>query len=337
MKIELSHDILAKNIYDRASADAKMLLKVTNLIKGRYIYYIESKVLLTKEDLNYVESYLKKIELTDEEHAFVRRSKRVLKLRTIWSIVVAIIIIVALAGLTAWAMQGWRKANKNEKDVFEKKALLEQQNRVLANQRDELAREKRERLAAINDLSNKDKLLELSKGELEKVVQELEIKNIELKEALEKEHKLLKDLDKINKELADANKKLKGDVNTKSREVSSITAKVATIETESKKYQSRALSSRALLVLRQNNNRVLAAQLATEAYELDKENREACGILAELTGKNKGGDYFQRYAPANYEEMIINLRREHGRLKSSDKERYLKGMPTEAMQPIRPR
>ena len=35
MKIELSHDILARKIYDKASADDKLILKVENLTPER--------------------------------------------------------------------------------------------------------------------------------------------------------------------------------------------------------------------------------------------------------------------------------------------------------------
>jgi len=74
MKLELSHDALALTIYDKASTDDKMLLKVRNFIANRFAFFTESKVLLSRDDLNYIEPYLKRISLEPHERIFIQQS-----------------------------------------------------------------------------------------------------------------------------------------------------------------------------------------------------------------------------------------------------------------------
>lgn len=75
MKIELSHDLLAKKIHEKASAEDKMLLRVRKFIQNRFNYFNESKALLSLNDINYISPYLDKLSLEPHETRFIRRSK----------------------------------------------------------------------------------------------------------------------------------------------------------------------------------------------------------------------------------------------------------------------
>lgn len=75
MKIELSHDLLAKKIHEKASAEDKMLLRVRKFIQDRFNYFNESKALLSFNDINYISPYLDKLSLEPHETRFIRRSK----------------------------------------------------------------------------------------------------------------------------------------------------------------------------------------------------------------------------------------------------------------------
>jgi hypothetical protein len=97
MKIELSHDLLAKKIYDKASTQDKMLMKIRNFIKDRFAYFKENKVLLSKEDLNYIGPYTKQLTLERYELIFIDRSKNALRLRRAAIIGLAIAVIFVLA------------------------------------------------------------------------------------------------------------------------------------------------------------------------------------------------------------------------------------------------
>jgi hypothetical protein len=92
MKIELSHDILAKRIYDKASSDDKMLLKVREFLADRLAYYEESNILLSKADLRYISPFLDELELSTEETNLIDKSDS--RLKRIKGVIYLIILIV---------------------------------------------------------------------------------------------------------------------------------------------------------------------------------------------------------------------------------------------------
>lgn len=75
MKIELSHDLLAKKIHEKASDEDKMLLRIRKFIQDRFTYFNESNALLTFNDISYIRPYMDKISLEPHEKRFIRRSK----------------------------------------------------------------------------------------------------------------------------------------------------------------------------------------------------------------------------------------------------------------------
>lgn len=100
MKIELSHDILARKIYEKSSAEDKMLLKIENLVRNGYERYQERNLLMSSEDYEYVFPALENLTITREERAFVDKSGRTIrrKQRTLNIIIMATIAILALFG-----------------------------------------------------------------------------------------------------------------------------------------------------------------------------------------------------------------------------------------------
>jgi hypothetical protein len=89
MKIELSHDLLAKKIHEKASQEDKMLLRIRKFIQDRFTYFNESKALLSVKDINYITPYLEKLSLEAHERRFIRRSKD-----RIWIIALSIVFVV---------------------------------------------------------------------------------------------------------------------------------------------------------------------------------------------------------------------------------------------------
>lgn len=92
MKIELAHDILAKKIYEMASAEDKMLYKIRSFISNRYGYYKDASVLLDQNALDYISPYIHKINLEKEELDFIQKSKSKASFRQ-FAISLAIIVI----------------------------------------------------------------------------------------------------------------------------------------------------------------------------------------------------------------------------------------------------
>lgn len=160
MKIELSHDLLAKKIYDKASTEDKMLIKIRNFIKDRFAYFKENNVLLSKEDLNYIEPYLKQLTLERYELIFIDRSKRAIRLRRAGVIGIAIAVIFVLAYFM----------NKTEEVKVESQEFL-------ANQVLEYKRVEKEAEELSNALVESREGLDATKEELRLALLRLQQKN----------------------------------------------------------------------------------------------------------------------------------------------------------------
>ncbi len=114
MKIEIAHDLLARKVYERASADDKMRLKVSTFIRSRYADYLERKQLLITADLNYIEPYqadLARIFAHEPETlAFIKKSQY---RKRFWRIII-IASLAAFIGLgfvvTSVVFYYWRSA-----------------------------------------------------------------------------------------------------------------------------------------------------------------------------------------------------------------------------------
>lgn len=136
MKLELSHDTLAKAIYDKASREDKMLIKKQNFINRRYKYYTASKVLLDRKDLNRITPHLNKLNLEREVLSFVRKSQSHAKRRELATgglvIIVSFVLLVfgIQAGVTFYDLQ----VNiRNKKDVSLELEKIQKQREIAEN------------------------------------------------------------------------------------------------------------------------------------------------------------------------------------------------------------
>lgn len=114
MKYELSHDILAKKVYEKSSQEDKMLRKIETFVKERHDYFLLQGVMLVKEDLQYVSPYLKQIDILDEERKFIEKSAKKVKkeegkqlIRTL-----SLVVLPILLGLSIWALYKTNEANR---------------------------------------------------------------------------------------------------------------------------------------------------------------------------------------------------------------------------------
>ncbi len=143
MKIELSHDILARKIYEKSSSEDKMLLKLENLIKSDYERYQERNLLMASEDYEYVFPFLDNLTITAEERDFVDRSGRSIKRkqRTLNIIIIAVIAMLALFG----ALASYQSYLASEKAM-----LIQDKNNTLRKQSQDL-KDKSEEISAKSD------------------------------------------------------------------------------------------------------------------------------------------------------------------------------------------
>lgn len=119
MKIELSHDLLAKKIYDKASTEDKMLIKIRNFIKNRFAYFKENKVLLSREDLHYIEPYLSQLTLEQHELIFIDRSKHKIWLQR--AIIIGLVIVIVF--VLAYFMNRTEQVKAENQEVLSKQLL----------------------------------------------------------------------------------------------------------------------------------------------------------------------------------------------------------------------
>lgn len=124
MKIELSHDILAKKVYEEASAEDKLRLKVEHLVRERYQQYQERKVFMGKEDMEYIHAHLRILDLSEEELAFVELNEKKLQSEKNRKRRIALSIIVALFALLMLTSISWiRSENSKSAQLGMKLAL----------------------------------------------------------------------------------------------------------------------------------------------------------------------------------------------------------------------
>jgi WD40 repeat protein len=83
MKIELYHDILAREVFKIASREDKLRLKIEHLVQEHFRQYKERSVFMGQEDLEYILPYFDILDLSIEEREFIKLNrKKVLKERS---------------------------------------------------------------------------------------------------------------------------------------------------------------------------------------------------------------------------------------------------------------
>lgn len=97
MKIELAHDTLAREIYNKASSEDKTIMRIENLVKEDYLRYQERGVLMSRKDIHYVMPFWDVITISPEEREFILKSRSAYRRRILR---INIGVITALALLT---------------------------------------------------------------------------------------------------------------------------------------------------------------------------------------------------------------------------------------------
>ncbi|BDS09523.1 hypothetical protein [Aureispira anguillae] len=146
MKIELAHDILAKKIYDMASAEDKMLIKIQNFILTRYAHYTEVGALLDQNSLDYIEPYIKKITLEQQELSFIKKSRQLSlrKRRTIKAVALGTCLVLLIFGIQASKTFYELQLTLEKKQEIRKELHKIQEERSLAELRAQTLLEKKE-------------------------------------------------------------------------------------------------------------------------------------------------------------------------------------------------
>lgn len=78
MKYELIHDTIARQVFEKASTEARTRRKVERFIRERYEANQLRGAKLTQDDIDYINPYLAQVNITAEEAAFVEKGRKAL-------------------------------------------------------------------------------------------------------------------------------------------------------------------------------------------------------------------------------------------------------------------
>lgn len=339
MKLEISHDSLAKHIYEKASADDKMRKKISDFITTRYKFYQDNKSLLRSDDLHYVEPYLNEIELPQEQDDFVKKSQELeTRQRWLWigGTIAIVLLLTALAGIAFW---GWNSSAIHEDQLMASAAELkteQKENHSLihklrsTNKQLKETKEENQRLAdslaaqggvpvnidSLSDGQKKAMILTLI-GNRKDLEEEKEVMQTRYVEDIEKERNEIakqKEREKLKEiKLAKENeaKRVQQLLERKYNQL------IQQKELELRRAKSLALSAKALTAFERNELKT-AFELASESFKLDKKNKEAIEVLQKIA-KKKADVFGQKYGPtlSDPEQIIKRLDKTYKRNSSA--------------------
>ena len=79
MKYELIHDTIARQVFEKASTEARTRRKIEKQIKERHEAYKDREARLTQDDIDYFTPYLDQVNISEEEAAFIKKGRIALK------------------------------------------------------------------------------------------------------------------------------------------------------------------------------------------------------------------------------------------------------------------
>ncbi|WMX13773.1 hypothetical protein [Aureispira sp. CCB-E] len=110
MKIELAHDFIAKKIYEEASIEDKARARATKMVHERYQHYLSSKnFLLTERELVYINPFIERMDLIEEEQYYIRKSKKAIKKEKLMRRIKDIALVALLSGIVFSSWGYWER------------------------------------------------------------------------------------------------------------------------------------------------------------------------------------------------------------------------------------
>ncbi|WP_367388963.1 WD40 repeat domain-containing protein [Lewinella sp. LCG006] len=103
MKYELSHDTIARQVFEKASTEARTRRKVERFISERYAAFEVRGAQLTQDDIDFVWPHLDQVNSPAEEIAFLHQGKRKLQYKRRIRLLLLTLTSVAFAILALWA------------------------------------------------------------------------------------------------------------------------------------------------------------------------------------------------------------------------------------------
>jgi WD40 repeat protein len=97
---EIAHDTLALQISEKRSGEEKGLLEVKKLLTDRYTAYVQTGALMGRKEIDYINPYASRLEMSEEQADFFEKSKKFIKRRRaalIGGLVTAFLVISLFA------------------------------------------------------------------------------------------------------------------------------------------------------------------------------------------------------------------------------------------------
>lgn len=330
MKIEISHDTLARTVYDKASAEDRMRLRVLNLIRAKHELFHENQAYLTSDELKSIAQFERQLDLTTGEQTFLSRSKFLAQKQTMIIVFFVVVIVCTLASFLMY----YRDNN----------ITIHHQNERLADHKDSLTHVNNSLAIKLEELRVKDSIHESLTERIGNDEQIIKMTNQELQEALN-------ELRVLNKKLKDSKKAVEEErdvLKVDKRRLTERLSKRVDIEQEHKvikeklnsAQESQKLSQKAYGILHRTKKPTDAQyreafRLARYAWETSKSNSQAMDILNQINNdklKRTNSGFLGRSLPKNtytYKKIEAIIQ------KVDKKYKYGKLSPQEARRELR--
>jgi septal ring factor EnvC (AmiA/AmiB activator) len=331
LKIEISHDTLAKTVYDKASTEDRMRLMVGNLLKAKYQLFKEKHVFLTADELKSIAPFERHLDLNSDEKSFLTSSKIRAQSKFIAGGIIFVLTGAIIMGTLAWFVMYYRDNNikmelvNNELTVS--KDSLDNVNHSLGIKFEELRVKDSIHESLTERIGNDQEIIKMTNKELQNALNELNVLNRKLAESkkrVEQERDGLKTETKVLAERLRVQK---------DKQEAIIKEKLSAVE------QSQKLSQRAHIILDRREEPTDAEykeafQLARYAWVMSKSNSQAMDVLNEINNrkiKSTSGSFLGKNRPKNtytYRqiESIINKvdqKYNYGKLSSEQANRVI--------------
>lgn len=153
MKFELIHDTIARQVFEKASTEARTRRKVEKFIRERFESYQTRKAKLTQDDIDFINPWLEQVNISPEEKAFVIQAKKALlagrrQRRMMVAGVITVLITLLLVAIGQWRAAALQKEEAlSQKRIAEEKELEAQKQKNFALEKEKEAREIADSLA----------------------------------------------------------------------------------------------------------------------------------------------------------------------------------------------
>ncbi|MGB0862824.1 MAG: hypothetical protein ACPG19_04365 [Saprospiraceae bacterium] len=122
---EIAHDTLALQISQKRSGEEKALLEVKKLLTDRYAAYVQTGALMGRKEIDYINPYRSRLEMTEEQSDFFKKSRNNVRKRRaiILGALIAAFAIISMFAVYALIQQ--RQALAAKKEAIENAKIAE--------------------------------------------------------------------------------------------------------------------------------------------------------------------------------------------------------------------